>query len=337
MDSNVSKYTFSHKFFKLQVTKERTPISVQNLLKQELLETIGLYQLKVNFQLDLEFISAILRDKIILFQATQGQLSSKNQSQHFFSKPQSTPIIYSCSIAFVLAPYLLLEPQTIAHNLRDLLAQNQKQTLSESYLKLKVEIAPPGWINFYLDPGAIGIWLAQSLMLLKSYTTGPAATVVNNYRLEQTSGNFDNLFSVQYVHARCCSLLRLASAEKLINLIDYRDEDCFKVQSVEPLEPQCWLDQEQNLWLNLEVEYALLRMLFMAADSFAFPSNNWPKLALKLSTTVELFQAECRFLGEVRRKTPQKAIARVKLIALTQYWLQRILLEKLNVAAPRDL
>ena len=66
-------------------------------------------------------------------------------------------------------------------------------------------------------------------------------------------------------------------------------------------------------------------------------SNDWVKLAFNLAKTVEVFLAECRFLGLVKRETPQKAIARLGLIAMAQYWLQKILLEKLKVAAPNSL
>ena len=41
--------------------------------------------------------------------------------------------------------------------------------------------------------------------------------------------------------------------------------------------------------------------------------------------------------GEKCLSNSGKAIARLGLIALSQYWLQRILLEKLNVAAPVSL
>ena len=140
---------------------------------------------------------------------------------------------------------------------------------------------------------------------------------------------------MQYIHARYCSLLRLGEREKLITL---KDDDFLKVVwHLEQPKPISWLDEEQNLWLTQIAEYNLLRQLLLVTDSFAGESANWIKLAFSLSKMMTIFEAECRFLGEVKRKTPQKAIARLGLIALAQYWLQKILVEKLNIAAPTEL
>ena len=333
MDNNVSKNTFSHKLFKLRYKKEKTSISLKKLLKQKLLQTLDLYQQQIKVQLDLKFISTILERKIVLFQPTHRKLLSKNQEDRVSSKSQSTSIVYGCSIAFVLAPYFLLPAQIIAENLLSLLIFEQNNFVSEFYLKLKVEITNSGWINFYLDR-ALASWLEESLVLLNNGQIDRDYTLISpeNYQLEQ---NTADLFSVQYVHARCCSLLRLGARERLIAL---KDEN-FSYVGWQLEKPQTipWLDKKQNLWFSQEAEYSLLRQLFMVIDAFAFKPNDWLKLAFNLAKTVEVFLAECRFLGLVKRETPQKAIARLGLIAMAQYWLQRILLEKLKVAAPTRL
>ncbi len=333
MDNNVSKNTFSHKFFKLRFTKEKTSISIKKLLKQELLQTLDLYQQQTKVQLDLKFISTILERKIVLFQPTYRKLLSENQEDRVFAKSQSTSIVYSCSIAFVLAPYFLLSAQVIAENLLRLSVFEQNNFVSESYLELKVEIINSGWINFYLDRD-LASWLEESLVLFKKRQINRDYPLITpeNYQLEQ---NTADLFSIQYVHARCCSLLRLGAREKLIAL---KDENFSHVGwQLEKPQTISWLDEKQNLWFIQEAEYSLLRQLLMVSDAFASKSNDWLKLAFNLAKTVEVFLAECRFLGLVKRETPQKAIARLGLIAMAQYWLQRILLEKLKVAAPTSL
>ena len=98
-----------------------------------------------------------------------------------------------------------------------------------------------------------------------------------------------------------------------------------------------WLDENCNLWIDGESELILLRQLFFITDSFIDEHKKWHKLALDFSQAIAIFLAECRFLGEIRQQTPQKAIARLGLIALSQYWLQRILVEKLHVTAPTSL
>ncbi len=329
MDSNVSKNTFSHKFFKLRFTKEKTSISIKKLLKQELLQILDLYQQQTKVQLDLKFISTILERKIVLFQPTHRKLLSKSQGDQFFSKPQPTSIVYSCSIAFVLAPYFLLPAQIIAEHLLNLLIFEQNNFVSKSCLKLKVEIINSGWINFYLDQG-LASWLEESLVLLNNEQINKDFSLISpkDHQLEQTTAD---LFSIQYVHARCCSLLRLGTRERLIVL---KDENLSHVGWQLDIP---WLDEKQNLWFNQEAEYSLLRQLLMVSDAFEAKANDWIKLAFNLAKTVEVFLIECRFLGLVKREIPQKAIARLGLIALAQYWLQRILVEKLHVAAPTRL
>jgi len=77
----------------------------------------------------------------------------------------------------------------------------------------------------------------------------------------------------------------------------------------------------------------------MVSDSFLSSGVifDWNKLAFNLSAAVAVFLADCPFLGKVRRENPQKAISRLGLIALSQYWLKRILLEKLRINAPIEL
>ena len=335
MDNNVSKNTCSYKFFKLRFTQEKPTISVKNLLKQYLLPTLDLYRQRSNIKLDLEFIYTTLERKIVLSHSYHRQLSSENKTSRVLSKPQLTPIVYSCPIALSLASYFLLSPQIIAENLVNLLPLINDNTISQSCLKLRIEIIPPGWINFYFDSRSLASWLEQSLIFLETKVavqSDLSQYAISNNQLRKTP---ENLFPVQYIHARCCSLLRLGAREKLITLKD----NSFGTVTWHLKQPKqiSWLDEEQNLWLTQESEYRLLRQLLVVTDSFAMESNNWVKLAFNLSKTVEIFQAECRFLGEVKHKTTSKAIARLGLIALAQYWLQKILREKLNLVAPITL
>ncbi|MEL6929298.1 MAG: hypothetical protein AAFO95_11765 [Cyanobacteria bacterium J06600_6] len=66
-------------------------------------------------------------------------------------------------------------------------------------------------------------------------------------------------------------------------------------------------------------------------------SLSWSQLALNLSEATAIFLADCRFLGGVKVQYPDLALARLGLIALVQLWLQKILVEKLNIAAPKSL
>ena len=164
MDSNVSKNTFSHKFFKLGFTKENTPISLKFLLKQQLLQIIDLYRQRVNIELDFEFLDPVLEAKIILFQPNPAKLSSENQNHKFFLTLSITSISYSCPIAFTLSSYFASTAPIIAESLASLLTSNQDNILYKSWFELDLEVVPNGWINFHLKPQALGTWLTLSLI-----------------------------------------------------------------------------------------------------------------------------------------------------------------------------
>jgi arginyl-tRNA synthetase len=328
MDNNVSKNTFSHNFFKIRFTQEQTAISVKSLLAKKLLQTLELYQQKLKIQLDPKFFSTIVNDKIMLSSSEGEILPSENQSNQILSKLYPTRIIYTSPIALALARYLLLSPAIIAENIVKLLILNQDNSSVELSLQLQIEIIPSGWLNFYLDSKALANWLKQSVFFLEVYPTiNPNVNQAQTIATQQTktSENLRSLVPIQYAHARCCSLLRLGAEAQLITLKD----DCFSNLAWQLEYPKSisWLDKEQNFWLTEVAEYYLLQQLLRVTDAFAFKPNSWVKLAFELSIACEIFQAECRFLGKVKEQTPQIAIARLGLIALVQYWLQRILVE----------
>ena len=335
MDNNVSKNTFFDKFFKLRCAEDKSTISIKNLLKRDLLQSIDLYQQQKNLNLDLEFIHTILERKIVLLYSSRKKLSSKNKTDQILSKLQLAPIVYSCSIAFSLTRYSPLSSQIIAKNLVSLLVSNGISATFEFNLKLLIEIAEPGWINFYMDSIAIAKWLERTsgfLETLPAKNHSRGETLPLDHNLHKTT---KNLFPCQYIHARYCSLLRLGAREKLITL---QNDNFHKVVwHLELPKSISWLDKAGNLWLTHAAEYALLRHLLVVADSFADEMTNWYKLALNLSEAMTFFEAECRFLGDIKRNNPEKAIARLGLITLAQYWLQKILVEKLNIVAPTEL
>ncbi|MDJ0589758.1 MAG: hypothetical protein QNJ72_07145 [Pleurocapsa sp. MO_226.B13] len=331
MESNVSKKTFSHKFFKIRFTQDNSTISIQDLLKQKLLWAIEQYQQKANLDFNPQLAATSLERKIILLESSIEPLSSLLKTSKFLLTLRLTPIVYGCSVALALTPNLTIAPQIIAKNLVDWYLFERDNTTIESGLDFAIEIVESGWINFYLSSQSLAEWLHKLLIFIQT-------TNIVHYPLSHVarqSNNSDNLFSIQYIYSRCCALLRLADREKLIVLKDDRFNN-LAWQLSQPIFIS-WLDDRNNLWLQERAEFDLLRQLLMIIDSFDSKSANWVKLALNFSQKVAIFLAECPFLGKVNHESPQKAIARLGLIAFAQYWLQRILVEKLNVAAPTSL
>lgn len=330
MDSNVSKNTNSHNFSKIPLNQEQLTISVKYLLKQQLLSICDLYQQKFNVQIEYKFLVSLLEQKIALANSQIRQLSPGNNTSEMLSKLQSIPIVYSCPLGLSLASYLKISLSIVTDNLKELLVLKQNPAAAESKLRLQIEILSSGWLNCYLDSQTIAIWLERSLSLLTIKSNSTAAQVCP---LSKTP---DNLFPALYIHARCCSLLRLAARENLIILQGDFEQLSWQLK---PSQSISWLDREHNLWFTETSAYDLLRQLLMVTDAFVSNSDhdNWVKIALNLSRTTAIFLVDCRFLGEVQKQYPQKAIARLGLIALVQYWLQRILKEKLQVIAPTEL
>lgn len=331
MDNNVSKKTNSHNFFKLRFNQEKLGISVKNLLKQELLLTLDLYQQKLNVKIEPKLLTNLLEAKIKIFPGKSSPTSWRNyclriNSSHL-AKVQYLPIIYSCPLGMSLAANLQQSPQRIIEQLACLLTS--KDDLDLERKQLLTEIVSSGWINFYLDAKFIADWLQRSLFWSQSNGINqPQLTNRAIYTLDTTPAK---LFLAQYIHARCCSLLHLGARENLITLADNQ------AQITQP-ESIPWLDPEHNLWLTEIAEHNLLQQLLTVSDSWVENTDcRWSKLALNLSQNAAIFLADCRFLGEVKQQYPQKAIARLGLITLVQFWLEKILVEKLGVAVPREL
>ena len=356
MDSNACKNSNSHKFFKLWLNYEKPAISLKNLLKQELLSVLNLDRQILSFQSNFESLDTLIDRQLVLLslerrrslldtvakpslggnlrnrlsQDSRNKFGVSSDKDRQLSDMRSIPLCYSCPIGLILAPRLQISPQKVVEDLRNLF--NRHSSSIESSLPLYLETDPTGWLNFYVTERAIASWLERSLWLLKTQAKD------NNSLLTWENSDLcakSDLFCVQYIHARCCSLLRLGAREQLIlvnNDFDYVGWQLSQPRSIS------WLDEQHHLWFDRESEYNLLRQLLIVTDSqTANDSGRWLKLALALSQATAIFLTDCRFLGEIKEQYPKRAIARLGLIALAQYWLQKILVEKLNIAAPTTL
>jgi hypothetical protein len=135
----------------------------------------------------------------------------------------------------------------------------------------------------------------------------------------------DLLARLQYVHARCCSLLRLASADP-----SFADSSL----AASPV----WLDQ-QHLWLQDPTERDLLGLLLQFPASLSADrcfrgwgaSGNqgcwlaWPPDPKHLLSLIqnwvegfEQFYRHCQIFSDVKIQQPQLALARLGLVTILQ-------------------
>jgi arginyl-tRNA synthetase len=322
MDSNVSKNTFFYKFFKL--SSNPINLSLKELIKFYLLTAIKSLKLQQDVDIDLNILSNTIAKKIILLQSQSDKLSRKTVSTANLSRLKLSGLIYRSAIAFPLSAYSSLSPEIVAAKLIKLLPSSSSKFIDSIELKFAIRVISPGWIDFYLSSQATALWLEKLVL------EADVSSLSSNTGSFARPASQPDLFFLQYVYARCISLLRLAQREGSITLIDENfDHLTWSISSPNKIS---WLDDNSSLWLTHPAELYLLGQLLMTNDKLASgESENWVDLAYSLSEAMLSFDADCLIFGEVKQQTPEKAIARLGLVALVQYYLQKLLITKLKI------
>lgn len=199
-----------------------------------------------------------------------------------------------------------------------------------------IAVAPSGIIEFELTDVALAVWLQRlaqtALPLPESQILSPVVSV-------------DRLFPIQYSHARCCSLLRMAHRDRIIAIVEFDRAPTPQIWSLSDPNPIPWLDENGRLRLVHPAEYNLISQLLAVLDSLApiieqyndEKPINYFKLANNLSAAFQTFYSQCRIWGEVKIETPKLAQARLGLVLATQSLLRFILEDLLNAVAPLEL
>ncbi len=197
---------------------------------------------------------------------------------------------------------------------------------SASHFRLKV--LPPGMIQFQLTDQGLAVWLQKFSQMPPSESAFVKFDTV-----------YQTFFAIQYSHARCCSLLRLADRDRIITLHSSSRETTPTIFSLLTPNPIPWCDQGGNLRLVHIAERQLISQLLTTLDARCNCGRQpqWDKLANRLSQAFQDFYAQCRIWGEVKRDTPELAQARLGLILITQSILRFMLQEKLGAIAPPEL
>ena len=238
-------------------------------------------------------------------------------------------VCYQCDIKEDIKGVWQQTPQTIATQLVETL-----QPLCSG--DFTIAVAPSGIIQFELTDLALAVWLQRlaqtALPLPESQILSPVVPV-------------DRLFPIQYSHARCCSLLRMAHRDRIIAIVEFDRAPTPQIWSLSAPNPIPWLDEDGRLRLVHPAEYNLISQLLAVLDSLApiieqyndEKPVNYLKLANSLSEAFQTFYSQCRIWGEVKIETPKLAQARLGLVLATQSLLRFILEDLLNAVAPLEL
>lgn len=212
--------------------------------------------------LDLDFLGCSL----------QTQLKS-HFSLHQTREQQR--IIYLCAIAFQLSTVIQLPALEIASTLAFSLSKELQDVVI-------VRVVPPGLIHLELTEPLLAAWLQHLIEEPPQFRRQEARRGQgDNDRLPKIPSS---LFPIQYSHARCCSLLRLAQREGLMAFEPAVDTSSVWL-AIAP-DPIPWLNYEQKLCLCHSAERALLAQLVEVVDDLycshaAHKPINWYKTALK--------------------------------------------------------
>lgn len=285
----------------------------------------------------LNFLSVYTKDEAIL-SIGKGKIP-------LYQDTDAEKVLYISSLGQQLSASKNLDGMAIIRELAAYLSAN----CSEIFI---VQIVPPDWIHIELTDLTLAWWLhnltvdssrleimtgemgrwgdgENNILLSAPCSLPPDSSFLRNQK--------KSFFTIQYAHARCCSLLRLAHQEGLIQLTDNdANVQCFLSAQAIP-----WLNSDQKLRFYQLEEIRLIHQLVKMVDDLVVSdvssSVNWEKAALKLSQAFESFWCHCRIWGEVKIKSLELAQARLGLLIATQLVLRAVLETKLGVFAPVEL
>lgn len=334
MDSKVKQNIVSCRQFSVNLLNNSA--GIKQLLQQQLLAAIDLSGIGI-FLVDLSS-NAQLRQKMIPLYRLSNQ----------------TSVIYRCAIALKLAAKSQLKPIELANQLMISFPTINCNSDSVKCLEFTVEVESSGWINFRLSDWALATWL-QDLIEKPSLEEYKSKRILMQ-RIEGNSispslfvpphldGCDSNIFFLlQYLHARCCSLLGLAHQQGLITIRKI-DNKAPELKIIEPC-PIPWLQDSQGsdtehlrLRLTHSAEQNLIDQILDCWDEIGDQNQSaLLKRGSTLSLTFEQFYSQCRIWGEVKIHNLGLAQGRLGLLTVTQILVRSLLQDQLGIAAPLEL
>ncbi len=280
-------------------------------------DSLSVRELMLNFLED--YIDRLLSKKSIKnADFLKAKISIARIKIHCFR--DSSNIIYRCAIAYELAAILSLSPLEVARQIIEFATAIESNFPEKNRQILRIEISPPGWIDFCLDELFLANWLQKF-----EQVQGTASTPFPYSLLPTPYSLFPIPFPIQYAHARCCSLLRLGERVKLIKLKDR--EFRRTIWQIQQPSSVPWLDEQNKFQLVHVAETCLIETLLAAIDTIGDRQRNDTfKSALLLSEACLDVWDRCRIFGDAIANMPQLATARLGLIAATQLLL-KVLIE----------
>ncbi len=254
--------------------------------------------------------------------------SIDNKKTPLYKDRDSKKILYISGIALQVSKSHNLQPMEVANGIASCLLKTCDGVFS-------IQIVPPGWIHLEVSAPFVAAWLESLVMGINiKEQKSREELLTSNAQID----NSDHLFTIQYAHARCCSLVLLAHREGLIKLKEPLPDTSPACWSVIFPEQIPWLKCDGKLCLNHPDESRLITELVKVVDALECNDiGSWEKAGLNLSQAWENFWCKCHIWGEVKTLSPDLAQARLGLLMATQSVLRFLLVEKLGVLALMEL
>ncbi len=270
-------------------------------------------------------ISSQIRRSLSIYAGERKMNSIDCKYSHLYKGRDKDGIFYVTSLALKLAK---------SHNIRALEIANEIGALLSANLGniFFVRVTPGALIHVVLTDQCLAIWLAN---LISSGFGGEVeqelgSTLPDSCEPELLSSSAA-LFTAQYIHARCCSLLRLGEQEGLIKLNEINYDSI------------PWLDDNQKIRCDRQATHHLISELVQMVDLLCCedPGSskvvNWQKSVVSLIDAFEGFWSNCRIWGEVKSTSPELARMRIGLVLATRVVLRHLLSKKLGIIAPQSM
>ncbi|MBD2036053.1 hypothetical protein H6F76_13595 [Leptolyngbya sp. FACHB-321] len=266
-------------------------------------------------------------DRVTTEQEERSNLDQILRAIPFKRASKAIPFIYVCAIAHRLAtpsqPAALIAAQLV-----DALLQPLHIPEEDSLSGIVVQPTATGLLQFELSDRAIASWLDR--LLTKALPQQPCMpfTSVERQMLLPTTA----IFEVQYAHARCCSLLRLAHSEGLITL-DRLDVAPLAWRVVNPPSVP-WLTSTAQLCLNHPVDRRLLGYLVEALDCLSNESPHRVQQSLRSAQAIAQAMQAFHRVHPLWRKTGTElnlVVSQLGLLLATQRILYALLADGLGL------
>lgn len=304
-------------------------------------------------------------------QNSKSLLKRSHKAQH----PKVSPLIYLSAVPHQIGVYANICAADVAEILAAQISTHLSRyksnyaffqisvgLMADLLNHIDIQATPSGYLEFSIGESAIADWLNDLTQPTKALfvSADPRFSLADSPRqspLPKTplfaKRSHPNLFPIQYAHARCCSLLHLATQHQMIELI--RLEYPFQLQWTQP-NPISWLTIDQQLCTNHAAERQLINQCFTVLDELPWldkrprqvnslhnPSQQLLHrdritiLAQDLAQAFHTMHQQCQIWGALQNEGSDRLTAHLALILVTQKLLYGLLQFGLGETAPRRL